>query len=274
MATTASPRKPAFLPRGPESLFAVDGLVCRDGEVSARMRLGPWSAGPGGTGSIGVLADNILGYALISRAPEGRSSVSTEISLDFLRPLSEPGTWLSALGRAVHAGATAGLAEGSVFDANGRLVARTRQWGRFVRRGPGPDEVEAHNGNAPSGNHSGTDPGLLADLREKVNAADGRARLGVEITDELVNFHGTLHGGVTLWAAGLAADAALSTSAVGLVPASMTVSYLRPLPHRDLADFNADVVSRGRSLALTRVTGRNRAGEPCIVAAVHHHSLG
>jgi uncharacterized protein (TIGR00369 family) len=266
--TTATARRPAFLPGGPEALFAVDGFAYADGEVRARMRLGPWSDGPGGAGSIGVLADNILGYALISRAPAERWSVSTEISLDFLRPLPGNGTWLSARGRTVHTGPATGLAEGSVFGEDGQLIARSRQWGKFVDRGP----VPATSGDVRSGGHATA--GLLAGLRQEIGAAGGHARLRFDVADELVNPHGTLHGGVTLWAAGLVAGAALSTLTTALNPASITVSYLRPFPHRDVAEFQAEVVSRGRSLALTRVTGRNQAGKPCIVAAVHHHSLG
>ncbi|HEY2057333.1 PaaI family thioesterase [Amycolatopsis sp. NBC_01480] len=264
MDTTTSPRPPAFLPGGPEALFAVDGLAYADGEIRARMLLGPWSDGPGGAGSIGVLADNILGYALISQAPAGRWSVSTEISIDFLRPLPGNGTWLSARGRTVHRGATTGLAEGSVFGEDGQLIARSRQWGKFVGRGAAPDALPGSHPTA----------GLLTGLRQEIDAAEGHARLHFDVADELVNPHGTLHGGVTLWAAGLVAGAALATRTTTLHPASITVSYLRPFPHRDVAEFQAEVVSLGRSLALTRVTGRNRAGKPCIVAAVHHHSLG
>ncbi|SEP48698.1 PaaI family thioesterase [Amycolatopsis saalfeldensis] len=267
MDTTTSPRQPAFLPGGPEALFAVDDFTCSDGEVRARMLLGPWSDGPGGAGSIGVLADNILGYALISQAPGERWSVSTQISIDFLRPLPGNGTWLSARGRTVHTGPATGLAEGSVFGEDGQLIARSRQWGKFVGRGPGPDvSSDVDHGRATAG--------VLTGLRQAVGAAEGHARLRFDVADELVNLHGTLHGGVTLWAAGLVAGAALSTLTTALNPASITVSYLRPLPHRDVAEFQAEVVSHGRSLALTRVTGRNRAGKPCIVAAVHHHSLG
>ncbi|WP_328611177.1 PaaI family thioesterase [Amycolatopsis sp. NBC_00345] len=268
MDTTTSPRQPAFLPGGPEALFAVDGFAYTDGEVRARMLLGPWSDGLGGAGSIGVLVDNILGYALIAQAPDERWSVSTEISVDFLRPLPGNGTWLSARGRTVDVGAAAGLAEGSVFGEDGRLIARSRQWGRFVGRGPGPD------GDVLPGHHSRATASVLNDLRQEVGAAEGRAQLRFGVADELVNPHGTLHGGVTLWAAGLVAGAALSTLTATLNPASIAVSYLRPFPHGDVAEIQAEVVSRGRSLALTRVTGRNRAGKPCIVAAVHHHSLG
>lgn len=268
MDTTTSPRQPAFLPGGPEALFAVDDFAYADGEVRARMLLGPWSDGPGGAGSIGVLADNILGYALISQAPAEQWSVSTEISLDFLRPLPGNGTWLSARGRTVHTGPATGLAEGSVFGQDGQLIARSRQWGRFVGREPAP----VTSGEVRSGGHATA--GLLAGLRQEIGAAEGQARLRFDVADELVNPHGTLHGGVTLWAAGLVAGAALATLTTALDPASITVSYLRPLPHRDVAEFRAEVVSRGRSLALTRVTGLNRAGKPCIVAAVHHHSIG
>lgn len=239
---------------GPEALFAV--TVFDDG-VRAEMTTGPWSSS---AGSLGVLADNVLGYALIVGAPAGLWSVSAEISLDFFQLPPVDGTTLRAEGRTVHTTSAAGLAEGSIFDEQGRLVSRCRQWGRYIEL----------SGPPPEGRPTGTPTaGLLDKIREQVSAADGRAELRVDVGDDLVNPIGTLHGGISLWLAELTAGAALARP--DFVPASLTATYPRPLPHGEIATFRADVVTAGRRMAVTRVTGANRAGKPCVVATVHHH---
>jgi uncharacterized protein (TIGR00369 family) len=255
----ASPQS-VVTPSGPEALFAV---TCFDDGVRAEMTTGPWSSGPGSAGSLGVLADNVLGYALITEAPAGLWSVSAEISLDFFRPPPGDGTKLHAEGHMVQAAGTTGLAEGSIFDDDGRLVSRCRQWGRFVEpRGPVPDGRPA--GSPPT-------EGLLDEIRSQVSTGEGYAELRVDVGDDLINPIGSLHGGISLWLAELTAGAAVGDARSGFVPASLTATYPRPFPHGDVATFRAEVVTRGRRMAVTRITGSNRAGKPCVVATVHHH---
>jgi uncharacterized protein (TIGR00369 family) len=259
MGTSLNPTasQPVVRGGGPEALFAV--TVFDDG-VRAEMTTGPWSSG---AGSLGVLADNVLGYALIVDAPAGLWSVSAEISLHFFRPPPEDGTTLRAEGRTVHATTATGLAEGSIFDQQGRLVSRCRQWGSYVRL----------SGPAPEGRPTATPPdGLVAKIRDQVTAGEGRAELRVDVGDDLINPIGTLHGGISLWLAELTAGAAVARH--GFVPASLTATYPRPLPHGEVATFRAEVVTAGRRMAVTRVTGANRAGKPCVVATVHHHIPG
>lgn len=255
----------------PEALFAVDGIVTEHDHVRAEMLTGPWSAS---AGSLGVLADNVLGYSLIAAAPEAMWSVSAEISLDFCAPLPEQGTKLTAEGRAVHVDTARGLGEGSVVDPDGRLIARTRQWGRFVDRTPQPAHADAAERLAADGVRAN---GLVSVLGERVVRGEGSAELVFDVSDMLVNPINSLHGGITLWLAELTASCAVASMADApseLVPTSLTVTYLRPLVLHDAAVFRAEVVNRGRSLALTRVTATNRAGKPCAVASVHHHRPG
>ncbi|MFF3380444.1 PaaI family thioesterase [Streptomyces sp. NPDC002680] len=230
-----------------------------DDRHRAEMATGPWSSS---AGSLGVLADSVLGYALIADAPAGLWSVSAEISLDFFRLPPGDGTKLRGEGRTVHATAATGLAEGSIVDQDGGLVARCRQWGRYVRLA----------GQVPDGRPAVVSPaeGLVDEIRERVSAGEGHAELRVDVGDDLVNPIGTLHGGISLWLAELTAGAAVSRP--DLVPASLTATYPRPFPHGDVATFRAEVVSCGRRMAVTRVTGSDRAGKPCVVATVHHQN--
>ncbi|KAA9150052.1 PaaI family thioesterase [Amycolatopsis acidicola] len=258
-----------FRPGGPEIMFGVDELTTGETGCRGYMTSGPWSAGPANAAAVGVLADNVLGYALIASAPLGWWSVSTEISLDFFVPLPSDGTRIAAEGHVVHASPGTGLAEGSLFSSDGELVARCRQWGRFVEGSPARD--------GGTGGFSGPCRSV-AEVAEAVlrdaPASDGRAWFSLPVEDDLVNPLRTLHGGVTLWLAELLASRAVGSVANDLVPASLAVSYLRPLLHGDVATFRAEVTSRGRRLAVTQVTGLNGDGKPCIVASAHHHGPG
>ncbi|GAB3379361.1 PaaI family thioesterase [Amycolatopsis echigonensis] len=267
-ATTCQNRHD-FQPGGPEIMFGVDELSASDTGFRASMVSGPWSAGPANAAAVGVLADNVLGYALISSAPLGRWSVSTEISLDFVGPLPADGTRMSAEARVVHASPGAGLAEGSLFSSGGQLVARCRQWGRFIEATPQRDGGTG-GFSGPCRSVAEVTDAVLGDAP----AVDGRAWFSLPVEDDLVNPLRTLHGGVTLWLAELLACRAVDSVASGLVPASLAVSYLRPFVVGDVATFRAEVTSRGRRLAVTQVTGLNEAGKPCIVASAHHHGPG
>ncbi|HVV11274.1 PaaI family thioesterase [Amycolatopsis sp.] len=255
-----------YRPGGPETMFAVDGVTVDGTGCRGSMASGPWMSGPENAAALGVLADNVLGYALIASAPPGRWSVSTEISFDFLSPPPSDGTRLSAEGRLVHSSPGTGLAEGAVFASDGRPVARCRQWGRFLDEGPaGPPGETVLTGPCRSA------AALAGTVRENASAVDGRVRLSLPIEEDLVNPLRTLHGGITLWLTGLLAGLAVGSVGGPPVPASLSVSYLRPLVLGDVATFRAEITSSGRRLAVTQVTGFSGTGKPCIVALAHHH---
>jgi uncharacterized protein (TIGR00369 family) len=263
---TSSHDRHAYLPGRPETMFAVDGVVAAGAGFRGFMSSGPWSSGPPNAAAIGVLADNVLGYALIAEAPVGWWSVSTEISLDFLRPLPSDGTRMTAEGRVVHAAPGTGLAEGAVFAADGEAVARCRQWGRYVEAGPARD-----TDNTPDLGACRSVTELADNLLAGAAAVGGRAWLSLPIDEDLVNPLRTLHGGITLWLTEFLAHRAVGSVAENLLPASLNVSYLRPLRQGDLATFRAEVTSCGRRLAVTRVTAADEAGKLCVVASAHHH---
>jgi acyl-coenzyme A thioesterase PaaI-like protein len=90
---------------GPQSLFRIGRVVADGAVVRASMPTGPWLRGPGGgstAGALGVLVDNVLGYAMIGSRPPEQWSVSTEIALDVLGPLPADGSPLYAEARTRH----------------------------------------------------------------------------------------------------------------------------------------------------------------------------
>ena len=96
-----------------------------DGEVVFELDVRPEHANPMGTiqgGVICALADAAMGLAYASRLEDGESFTTLELKINFLRPV-----WtatLTAEGFVVHRGRSVGLAECSITDEKGRLIAR------------------------------------------------------------------------------------------------------------------------------------------------------
>lgn len=238
---------------GPESLLGV-GRVHADGEVvRGSMPSGAWLRGPDGSvtlGSLGVLVDNVLGYAIIAHRPPGHWSVSTEISLDLLAPLPSDGSRLHAEARTVQADATGGFAVGEVRDEDGRLVAACHQRGRYVASGPDPSAITFDL------------PEDVSDLATLVGFRWAEAGSRLEVAPVVENPMRNLHGGITLAATDLAAAYALADGGPPLVIASLHVVYARPVPAGSILELSTTVQHRGRGLGCVEVVG-SVAGRPC-----------
>jgi uncharacterized protein (TIGR00369 family) len=73
-------------------------------------------------GVLATLADVAMGLAVRTAIEPGRSHVTIEMAIHFLRPVN-PGT-LEAIGTVVRAGSQIAYAEADVIDAGGALLAR------------------------------------------------------------------------------------------------------------------------------------------------------
>jgi uncharacterized protein (TIGR00369 family) len=248
---------------GPESLFRV-GRVRADGDVvRGSMPTGPWLDGPDGQpmlGSLGVLIDNVLGYAIIARRPPEHWSVSTEISMDLLEPLPDEGTRIHASARVVHADATGGVATGEVVDETGRLLALCRQRGRFVPSGPDPEPILF---DLPEDVH---------DIETLIGATPRPSGLDVEVIGVLENPMHNLHGGITLCAADLAAALAVDDGGPALATTSIQITYVRAVPGGSTLTMDASVQHRGRTLGTVEVVG-SVGGRPCTIGRVNLQSV-
>jgi uncharacterized protein (TIGR00369 family) len=265
---------------GPEKSFGVARNAVDGDDVVSSMATGPWLAGPAGHplgGTLGVLIDNVLGFA-IARGHLGRLwSVSAEISLDLVAPLPVDGTRLTARGRLVRAGPHGGIATGAVTDAAGQVIALCRQHGRWVT---GPQDPAATRPRDPAvlarGDERGTSPqpsgaragSLAALLRARVQAAEGGAELELTVTGDLVNPLGNLHGGITFAACDLVAQAALLAAGGPAQAASIRVAYPRPVPLGATARFQARLLHRGRALAIVAVSATTEDAKPRAIATV------
>jgi len=229
------------------------------------MPAGSWLTGPSGrplAGALGVLIDNVAGWVLVRRRPPGGWSVSAEITLDLLLPVPADGSVLRAEGIVRHADTVGGFSTASVTDGSGRLLAVCTQHGRWVRGAPA-----AHDGTAlASGVPLGTD--LAGFLGGRTRAAEGGALLELTVTPELANPLGNLHGGITLCACDLVAQAAIDAAGGPPRTASIHVAYPRPIPVGTRVRFTAQVVHLGRAFGIVRVTALSDSGKPGAIATV------
>jgi uncharacterized protein (TIGR00369 family) len=252
----------------PEQLFRVARVSEADRVVSSSMPTGSWVArGDAGvpTGSLGVLVDNVLGYAVLVDRPVDQWSVSSEISIDMCAPI-EPGATLYGQARPVISDPRGAVASGEVVDEDGRLVAVCRQHGRYVRHLP---ELGAADDGVLLRPDEPVQAGSVLDLLGlRPEASDERAVLDLLATRSLVNPLRNVHGGITLCAADLTALAALESSGRPMETASIHVAYVRPIPLGTTARFEATVVHSGRSFAVARVDARNAEGKICATATV------
>jgi uncharacterized protein (TIGR00369 family) len=94
------------------------------GRTVFELVVGPQHANPMGTVHGGILcdlADGALGTAYASLLEDGESFTTLELKINFLKPVRSGK--LTAVGRVLKAGRTIGLAECSVMDEGGSLVA-------------------------------------------------------------------------------------------------------------------------------------------------------
>ncbi|MCL2582835.1 MAG: hotdog fold thioesterase [Streptosporangiales bacterium] len=283
MSTESAQQQLLVMDGGPERAFRVgraapvgDG----SGDVAGAMVTGPWLAGPEGAvpgGSLGVLVDNTLAFALLhDRRYTGKWSVSAQISVDLCAPVPADGTLLTARCGKAYFGEKGGLATGTVTAADGTLIAHCAQHTRWIASDVKAEDIEAFlaareadSGTPASEIVAAGGPASLTELLDtRVKAADGGAIVELPVVRELANPLGNLHGGITFAAVDLAAQAALRSAGAPVHAQSIRVAYPRPLPPGQTVRFEAQVVHRGRSLGLVDVTAGNEAGKPCVVASV------
>jgi uncharacterized protein (TIGR00369 family) len=111
-------------------------------------------------------------------------------------------------------------------------------------------------------------PALATLLGARVQATEGGAVLEMDVTPEVGNPLGNLHGGVSFAACDLAAQAALHAAGGPAQTASIRVSYPRPIPAGSTARFEARLLHRGRGLGIVSVTGTAGGGKPCVLATI------
>ncbi len=264
---TAEPtaRTLAFVPGIPEALFRLHDVDGSFPVTTARMHTGPWVRGPHGDpspGVIGVLLDVLLGCPVIAGGPDGCWGVTTTMSAEFCAPIPAHTSYLTGTGEAMYLTETDGISRGSIHTAEGDLIVLGTQHTRFVPALPAdrarpavPDIADA-------------DKSVLDFLAAAGRTDDGGFTLELAAGPHVANPLGNLHGGIVLCLSEITASMATHDPARPLVPASISVAYLRPGPADGTVRFAAQVAHRGRTSAAVRIDCLRPEGKACAVATV------
>lgn len=240
---------------GAEHAFRLTDLVTDTEQVTGAMPTGPWLADRNGTplaGSLGVLVDDVIGYALIRSRSERTWSVSSEISIDVIRPLvlaTSAGPLRAATIGVPQFDALGGHASGIVTDPRGDTVARCTQRGRWVPFGglpadAAPPDVDVSAATCVEDILGGTPVPV-----------EGGAVLRLTVGPLLENPLGNMHGGISLCASELTATAAVTSWDAPWLTESLRVQYLRPVPAGSTIEFTATARHVGRTRAVVDVAG-------------------
>ncbi|WP_127784410.1 PaaI family thioesterase [Rhodococcus sp. X156] len=268
----------------PESLFRV-GPPDDLGDVSiTRMRTGAWMIGPDGqpaAGAIGVLVDDSVGHRIFTQRPADKASVTSELSMDIVRmPDVDPrGTDertsspdLRAESRMLHAHRDGGVAECRVLDDQDRLIAVATTWCRYIPLPEGvtmPTKTDDWPLTEPSG-----DRDLFGTLGARLQPTEHGTDLVLAPSLDLTNPLSMTHGGVLLGGTEIAAHHAIAEIMPEGITSSVRMNYLRPAPMDAELTFSVEIVHRGRSVSIARVTTRGTEGKACTIGTVTSQRQG
>jgi uncharacterized protein (TIGR00369 family) len=255
-------------------------------------------------GTLAMVADIAFGCAVETELPAATTYTTAELSMSFLRPV-KPDGMLSAHGQAIHAGRSVGLSEAFVLDGE-RLVAHgTSRLAMFPPLEGLPDPPPESGPFEPPPSPT-PDPFLrepprtqpapevwnelsgLEILRkqlagelprpplhyltgiEPVEVGDGAARVRMPASEWLASPTRTIQGGTIAMMADFAMLVAVQTTTgpgVATAGLDVKVNYLRPgIPDgRDLTAI-AEIIHRGRTLAIARCEVSNADGKPIAIA--------
>jgi uncharacterized protein (TIGR00369 family) len=256
-------------------------------------------------GVLAFLADAPLSSAIYTAVGPGQFVSTSELSLSFIQPVQRDATGLVARASVVHANRDAGVSVAEVTDSEGRLLAHATT--RCVIIDVPPESLPTPPAEPPAAASDLPDPYLrpaqgtvyppeLWDGMSGLEFCRGVAsgQIGNGAVHELFGARmiaadeGTttwclpssrwlcaagpaLYGGVIAWLAQTAQDlSVLTTLPAGTVYATLdlTVHFLRPvMPGTGDLTATAQVVHRGRSIAVTQMRITNDAGKTVAVAS-------
>jgi uncharacterized protein (TIGR00369 family) len=74
-------------------------------------------------GALATLLDTVLTTCVFTKLPAGRSCTTTDLQIQFIRPVVPGGPEVIAEGRVVHLGSTRATSQAQAFDAAGKIYA-------------------------------------------------------------------------------------------------------------------------------------------------------
>jgi uncharacterized protein (TIGR00369 family) len=298
----AAPPPPLFHLTGARPTGFSDGTAEAEMPVSGWLAV---SSGLVTGGTLAIVADIAFGCAVETKLPAATPYATAEMSLSFLRPVPPRGT-LFAGGQAIHVGRSVGLSEAFLIDPESdRLVAHgTSRLSIFPRLDPVPEYPASEPYEPPK--YETPDPYMrpppegiihqelwaevpgLEVLRrqmrgelpppplhhltgiEPTEVGGGAATVRMPATEWLNQPARRLQGGTIAMLADFAMLTAVQTTAdagVAFAGLDLKANYLHPVTGdgRDLT-ARAEVIHRGRTLAITRAEVSNADGQPVLLA--------
>jgi uncharacterized protein (TIGR00369 family) len=249
---------------GAERLFRVaPPAVAADGSTTTEMTTGPWVTGQDGKplrGALCVLFDVGVGSAsLAARPDEALTATSTEISVDFCADPPSDGQTAVCRARPLHIGQSSGLAGGEVRSSDGDLLGIATQRQRFITARA--DRVCLPEVVVPE-----VERRSLPDILGAHVVPGPPVALRFPGSSDLRNSTGSVHGGVLLCGAEMAAAAA--DPRAELVTSSIRICYLRAVPAADDLEFVTREIRRGRTQSVIAVEVRDARGKPAVTSTV------
>lgn len=277
------------------------------GSATVAMPASPWwqtRSGVFSAGTLAFVADAALGGAVNSVAGE-RTIVSTsEISLNFLRPVTTRSETIIGRGRVLHSTRTLGLSEVFLEDGRGRVLGHGTS--RCVLIRIDPDELVANRPaieppppdfqgfwqrpvegevreqeywNETTGAQAMLDrtkpngqvgPQAVMTGQSLVAASEGEATIAVPASAWFSTGNGTIYGGLLAYLADMATNHAVSTTlpaATVFSPLDLKVNFLRPaLPGNGQITARARRIHVGRRIAVYTIEVSNSAGKLIAIA--------
>jgi uncharacterized protein (TIGR00369 family) len=233
-------------------------------------------------GMLTIPADAAMACAIIAGLPAGVAITTSELGLRQLRP-ARPGGLLSARATVVDVGPALALAEVSLTDETGALIARGGSLCVILsliadHAGGRPPASEADDGSPdpwqrPAPDPAGLPAGALTPLTglHPVSVSAGEATFALPATRWLcAPPPGRAQGGTVALLAGAAITGAILTTPPGadFAPVELKLNYLRPLASDGrLARAHARLIHAGRRMAVAGAEVTDADGRAIAVAS-------
>ena len=280
-----------LMPRPPiHHLFGLMPGDATEESCTFTMPASPWlqsAAGVFTAGTAALVADAPLGSAVILPLGLGDIVITSDLTMNYLRPTSPASKTLIARARPVAVGKRLGLSEAVIEDASGALVAHatSRCFIRHIDVSPAAElpPVEAAHYDTPDPHERPLTTGILGPevwaersfleichdikagelseapfvelfaLRE-VEAREGYFETSMDAGPWYTSPAGTIYGGFLAYLADSVLSGAMATTIPAntvCAPLDLKVNYLRPVfPDGRRLIAKATVVHRGKTLAL------------------------
>lgn len=264
-----------------EAAFAIGPVTTSGNYAESSMSIGGSSFQQDGSfiysGATGPLIDDVSAYAVLTARSADQWAVTSEISVDFHSRIPANIGQLNCNASAVSVNKESGYSTGELRSPDGFLLATLGQRMRFI-----PGDESFHHG-AWSTEDSYTWPHELdkwLQLQPSESTANKRGSGSVfrfHSHSKMANPLGTLHGGIGLSVAEIAAHKAWNNAStspeVPYSTASIRMSYFRPGILDDGFSISTNIVHASRSISTVEVRTQSPTGKLITFGIVTLHKM-